>query len=145
MLFFFILALALSVLSNNGNKALLIAVIIWIVLAFVLPQIGDTMDLDNQLPGGFFAQMGVTKTQEDSILAKFSSYEFIRDGIEEMSPMKHYERMSYALLNIKPGFDQQSALQVVGVKWINLVGLLTPTILLLLLTYVIFLKREDIY
>ncbi|MGB3367571.1 MAG: ABC transporter permease subunit [Acidaminobacteraceae bacterium] len=145
MFFFYILSLALTLITNKGNKALLLAVIIWIVLAFILPQIGDTMDLDNQLPGGFFASMGVTKTQADQVLSQFNTYEFIRNGIEELSPQKHFERMSYALLNIKPGFDDQVAFQVIGTKWIDLVGVLTPSIILLFVSYGVFLRKEDIY
>ncbi|MHB1419654.1 MAG: ABC transporter permease [Bacillota bacterium] len=145
MTFFLVLGIALSVFVSNGNKALLIAVITWLVLSFVLPQIGDTMDMDNQLPGGFFAQMGMTRVQEHQLLQKFKFYEKMRDGIEEMSPTKHYERVSYALLNVKPGFDKNTPMEVLGLKWINLLGLMAPSMLLWLIANMVFLRREDIY
>ncbi|MCL5935310.1 MAG: ABC transporter permease [Firmicutes bacterium] len=63
LLIFFSLALWLSIKVPTKNNAILLTIIIWLVFAFIFPQVGDTMDLDNQLPGGFFAQMGMTKTQ----------------------------------------------------------------------------------
>ena len=145
MAVFLILAVALSLLIPNGNKALLFTIIVWLVFAFVFPQIGDTMDMDNQLPGGFFAQMGMTRDQEQKVLANFKFYETLRDSIEEMSPTKHYERVSFALLNVKPGFENNTAAEVLQLKWINLLGLIAPSLLLFLISYVIFLRREDIY
>ncbi|HEY5587221.1 MAG TPA: ABC transporter permease subunit [Ruminiclostridium sp.] len=145
MTFFLVLGITLAVMVGNGNKALLLTVIIWLVLAFVFPQIGETMDMDNQLPGGFFAQMGMTRDQEHKLLEKFKFYETLRDGIEEMSPTKHYERISFALLNVKPGFEKNTPTEVLGLKWINLLGLTAPSIILWLIAYMAFLRREDIY
>lgn len=145
MSFFMLLSLGLSLLVTKGHKALLLTIIIWLTIAFVFPQIGDTMDMDNQLPGGFFSSMGMTRDQEQQVLSKFKVYETLRDGIEELSPTKHYERMSYALLNIKPGFDTNTPLGVVAIKWIDLLGLLLPSLAMTLASYGFFLKRENIY
>ncbi len=145
MTVFMVLAAAITLISRNGNKALLMAIILWLVFAFVFPQIGDTMDMDNQLPGGFFAQMGMSKDQEYKVLENFKFYETLRNGIEEMSPTKHYERVSFALLNVKPGFENNTAAEVLQLKWINLIGLTAPSLLLCLVSYAVFLKREDIY
>lgn len=88
MTFFMILGVFMAVVFRNCNKALLLTVVIWLVLGFILPQVGDTMDMDNQLPGGFFASMGMTKAQSQEVLDNFSFYETLRDGIEELSPHK---------------------------------------------------------
>ncbi len=143
--FFTVLSMGVATISSKGSQALLITVIVWLVLSFVFPQIGDTMDMDNQIPGGFFSQMGMTRDQEHQVLQKFKFYETLRDGIEEMSPTKHYERISYALLNVKSGFETNTPLEVVGLKWINLLGLIVPSVALWLLSYIVFLKRENIY
>jgi ABC-2 type transport system permease protein len=145
MIFFVVLGIFMAVTIPNGNKALLITVVIWLVISFILPQIGDTMDMDNQLPGGFFASMGMNKTDTQKVLDHFKFYETARDSIEQMSPTKHYERVSFALLNIKPGFEANTAMQVLSIKWIDLLGLLAPSIILWLLAYMVFLKRENIY
>lgn len=142
---FLILGVLLAVAMQNGNKALLVTVIIWLVISFILPQIGDTMDMDNQLPGGFFSAMGMNKADTQKVLDNFKFYETARDGIEQMSPTKHYERASFALLNVKPGFETNTTLQILSIKWIDLLGLLAPIIILWLITYMIFLKRENIY
>jgi len=145
MVFFTVLSMGIATISTKGSRALLITVIVWLVLFFVFPQIGDTMDMDNQIPGGFFSSMGMSRDQEHQVLQKFKIYETFRNGVEEMSPTKHYERISYALLNVKPGFDTNTPWEVVGLKWINLLGLLVPSIAVWLLTYIAFLRRENIY
>ena len=142
LLIFFSLALWLTIKVPKKNNAILLTIIIWLIFAFIFPQVGDTMDLDNQLPGGFFAHMGMTKTQEKQVIAKFHWYEVVRDSIEEMSPTKHYERMSFALLGIKPEFIPNAPFEVVKLKWLNLVGLTVPTFILLTFTYVEFLKKS---
>lgn len=145
MEFFTVLSMGIATVSTKGSSALLITVIVWLVLSFVLPQIGDTMDMDNQIPGGFFSSMGMSRDQETQVLQQFKFYETLRDGIEEMSPAKHYERISYALLNVKPGFETNTPWEVVVLKWINLLGLLAPSIVIWLLSYIAFLRRENIY
>lgn len=145
MVFFTVLSMGIATVSTKGSSALLITVIVWLVLSFVLPQIGDTMDMDNQIPGGFFSSMGMSRDQETQVLQQFKFYETLRDGIEEMSPAKHYERISYALLNVKPGFETNTPWEVVVLKWINLLGLLAPSIVIWLLSYIAFLRRENIY
>ncbi len=145
MTFFTVLSMGIATVSTKGSRALLITVIVWLVLSFVFPQIGDTMDMDNQIPGGFFSSMGMSRDQEHQVLQQFKFYETLRDGVEEMSPTKHYERISYALLNVKPGFETNTPWEVVGLKWINLLGLLAPSIAVWLLTYIAFLRRENIY
>jgi ABC-2 type transport system permease protein len=145
MAFFMVLSMGVATISSKGSRALLITVIVWLVLSFVFPQIGDTMDMDNQIPGGFFSSMGMTRDQEHQVLQQFRFYETIRNGIEEMSPIKHYERISFALLNVKPGFEKNTPWEVVGLKWIDLLGLIVPGMALWLLSYIGFLKRENIY
>lgn len=145
MVFFTVLSMGIATVFTKGSSALLITVIVWLVLSFVLPQIGDTMDMDNQIPGGFFSSMGMSRDQETQVLQQFKFYETLRDGIEEMSPAKHYERISYALLNVKPGFETNTPWEVVVLKWINLLGLLAPSIVIWLLSYIAFLRRENIY
>ena len=83
---FFLLAMCFAIWLPNANHALLLTIIVWLVFAFIFPQIGDTMDLDNQLPGGFFASMGMNKAQETAALQQFKWYETIRNGVEELSP-----------------------------------------------------------
>jgi ABC-2 type transport system permease protein len=145
MAFFLLLGLFMAILVRDGNKALLITVMIWLIISFIFPQIGDTMDMDNQLPGGFFASMGMNKADSQKVLDRFKFYETLRDGIEECSPTKHYERAGFALLNVKTGFDKNTALEVVAIKWFDVAALLAPCIILWLCAAMILLRREDIF
>jgi ABC-type transport system involved in multi-copper enzyme maturation permease subunit len=98
---FFLLGLLLALHSRKLPNAILLGFTIWLLLVLVAPQIGDTLDPDNQAAGGVFKQLGIAKPDEHRIMATFASYETLRDGIEQMSPAKHFERLSFALLGIK--------------------------------------------
>lgn len=143
MLTFFLLAMFLTLWKPAGNQALLLTVIVWLIFAFIFPQIGDTMDLDNQLPGGFFASMGMDRAGETAALKQFKWYETVRDGVEELSPTKHYERISFALLGIKTEFANNSPLEIMRLKAVNVVGLTVPIVLLIGASYVVFLRQES--
>jgi len=143
MLTFFLLAMLLTLWRPSGNQALLLTVIVWLVFAFILPQIGDTMDLDNQLPGGFFATLGMDKAGETAALQQFKWYEKVRDGVEELSPTKHYERISFALLGIKTEFANNTPGEILRLKLVNVIGLLVPIVLLTAASYAVFLRQES--
>lgn len=98
---FFVLAFVLTLWMKNTGNALLVAFVLWLVLVLVAPQIGDTMDPDNQVAGGVFKQLHVPKIEEDRIKASYGTFETIRTGIEAVSITKHFERFSFAVLGIK--------------------------------------------
>lgn len=83
---------------------------IWLLFVLIIPQIGDTMDPDNQVPGGLFAALGIPKAQEHAVLAHFSAYDTLRNGLEMTSVTKHFERLSFALLGIKSTYQPISFL-----------------------------------
>lgn len=143
MTFFYLLSMMLAIVYENYEKALLLTVTIWLILAFVLPQIGDTMDMDNQIKGGFFASMGMTRDQEKQVLSQFGFYEWLRNSFEELSPLKHFERAGFALLNVKPGFENNTAWEVISIKWWDLACLIVPNVMLWLSAAVTFARRED--
>ena len=79
----------------------MIALGIWLIVVLVLPQIGDTMDADNQIPGGLFKALGLGHDGEVQILTHFTTYERIRTWTEEASLAKHFERFSFAMTDVK--------------------------------------------
>jgi ABC-type transport system involved in multi-copper enzyme maturation permease subunit len=101
MAVFYCLGAALTARSRVLANGLVAALVVWLVVVLIIPQIGDTMDPDNQLPGGLFAALNLDKSQETQVLAQFSTYEQLRNGIEELSFAKHYERFSFAMLEVK--------------------------------------------
>lgn len=104
---FFCITSILALVNHSLPNALIFSIIIWLLFVLIIPQIGDTMDPDNQIPGGFFKSMNISKPQEKEILAKFNTYETIRNNIEESSIMKHYERFVFALLGIKDEYNNK--------------------------------------
>jgi ABC-2 type transport system permease protein len=145
VMIFFSLAAFLSLRMRNPAGSLTVSLVIWLVVAVILPQIGDTMDPDNQIPGGFFKAMNMDRAQEKEVIARFSGYEMIRNAIEESSITKHYERMSFALLGIKDEFNEKSLGYILDQKWPEaawLTGFLSAG---LLLCYHSMSKRDSLF
>jgi ABC-type transport system involved in multi-copper enzyme maturation permease subunit len=121
---FFLLGFILALSMKRLPTALLLSFAIWLVLVLIAPQIGDTMDPDNQVAGGVFRVLGVAKPDQIEILKSFKTYETIRDGIEEASPAKHFERFSFAVLGIKDIFNGQPIATIVADRVANVWSLL---------------------
>jgi ABC-2 type transport system permease protein len=102
----------LSLWAKTPVNGLIMAFTIWILVVLVAPQIGDTMDPDNQVAGGVFAQLSIPKVEQDRIKAGFAGYELFRNGIETASVTKHFERFTFAILGIK---DSYTGVSMVGV------------------------------
>lgn len=101
-------ALALASLTRTPATGLVLTLILWLVVVLVIPQIGDTMDPDNQIPGGLFAGLQIDKAHEQAVMANFTGYETARDLIEQASLTKQYERPLFAWLGIKNQYNQQT-------------------------------------
>jgi len=117
---FFSLTFLLSLRMKTISHALMIAFVIWLAVVLILPQVGDTMDPDNQVPGGFFNSMHLTKPQETQVMANFKNYETMRNSIEQMSITKHYERASFAILGIKEEFNAVPLADIIVRQWVNI-------------------------
>lgn len=105
---FYCLGAALTASSRVLANGLVAALVVWLVVVLIIPQIGDTMDPDNQLPGGLFSALNLDKPHETRVLAKFGTYERIRNDIEELSFAKHYERFAFAILDVKDKYRGMS-------------------------------------
>lgn len=104
--FWTLLALVLTGRLHRIVTSLFIGISAWVSVVLVLPQIGDTMDPDNQIPGGLFATLGIPKGQELTVLAHFHFFDVIRNGIEVSSVTKLFERIAFAFLGIKDKYNQ---------------------------------------
>jgi ABC-2 type transport system permease protein len=111
--FFFALAFLLALNMRRSVHAVLLAFTLWISFVLVTPQIGDTLDPDNQVGAGVFRTLGIAKPQEKEIMKSFKTYEALRDGIEQSSPAKHFERLSFAVLGVKDIYADQPLMDVI--------------------------------
>lgn len=107
------LAMGLASLSRKLSTGLVIALVLWLVVVLILPQVGDTMDPDNQVPGGLFKSLQIAKADETAVLANFAGFDAIRNGLEVSSVTKHFERAIFAYLGIKDKYNQQP----LGLVW----------------------------
>lgn len=101
---FYCLGALLAARSRVLANALVGALVIWLAVVLIVPQIGDTLDADNQVPGGLFSTLKVDKQHERAIIADFGTYERVRTDLEQLSPAKHYERFAFAALDIKQSY-----------------------------------------
>jgi ABC-2 type transport system permease protein len=100
-------AMGLAALCHRLGTGLVAALVLWLVVVLIIPQIGDTMDPDNQVPGGLFRSLDIAKADEKAVLAHFSAFEGARNGLEVSSVTKLFERSSFAFLGVKEEFNQQ--------------------------------------
>ncbi|MFA5917732.1 MAG: ABC transporter permease subunit [Candidatus Gracilibacteria bacterium] len=108
ILIFFMLSFLLCLSQKNTVNALIMSFLIWLIFALIIPQIGDTMDTDNQISGGFFKSINLSRTDEFKVMDHFKTYENIRTGVEQLSITKHYERLEFALFGIKKDYADKS-------------------------------------
>ncbi|HVL24724.1 MAG TPA: ABC transporter permease [Thermomicrobiales bacterium] len=121
---FYCLGAALTARSDVLANGLVAALVIWLIVVLIIPQIGDTMDPDNQMPGGLFSTLNIDKPHEVRILAEFGTYEKIRNQVEELSFAKHYERFSFAMLDVKDKYRGMSIGELAHVTRSNIIWML---------------------
>jgi len=98
---FFFIGVIFTARSKVAANGLILALGLWLAVVLILPQIGDTLDPDNQVPGGLFAALNVGKPHENLILSHFGTYETIRTNLEAASFEKHFERFAFAMTDVK--------------------------------------------
>ncbi len=116
LLMFYALGTWLTARSRVAANGLVVALVVWLAVVLVIPQVGDTMDPDNQVPGGLFAALQVQKPDETKVLAHFATYEKVRNALEETSLTKHYERAAFAVTGIKDKYNGKALGFIVGEK-----------------------------
>jgi ABC-type transport system involved in multi-copper enzyme maturation permease subunit len=119
MMTFYFLAVVITARSKNAANGLAAALVVWLVVVLILPQIGDTLDADNQVPGGLFAALGLGHSQEVAILSHFGTYERIRTSLEAASVSKHFERFAFAMTDVKEKYRGYTLAQLFQVTWSN--------------------------
>jgi len=117
------LALGLASSARRLSTALIVALVLWLTVVLIIPQIGDTMDPDNQVPGGLFKSLQIAKPDEQAVLANFTGFDSVRNGLEVSSITKHYERFTFAVLGIKDQYNQQPLAAVWTGTWNNAVSM----------------------
>jgi ABC-2 type transport system permease protein len=144
ILMFFCLSSFLSLKMKTLSHALIICFVIWLIFVLIIPQIGDTLDPDNQVPGGFFKSMDFNKTVEKQILTHFSSYEITRDHIEQLSITKHYERATFALFGIKDEFNDLPISKILAQKWFDIFVIVIFLIIGIIANYYIISRKNSL-
>ncbi|WP_210509233.1 ABC transporter permease [Naasia sp. SYSU D00057] len=118
LVFWSALAVALTAVTSRLSLGLILAIVIWLTFVLIIPQLGDTMDPDNQVPGGLFKALEIDSSSEAAVIAHFATFEELRNFLESASPTKHFERLAFAFLGIDDDFNQKP----IGVVWSGIWG-----------------------
>lgn len=130
LLTFYCLGVIATARSRTPANGLLLALAVWLGVVLVLPQIGDTLDADNQVPGGLFAALGLNLAGESTVLTHFTVYEHIRTGLEEISLAKHFERFAFAMTDIPNEYQGFTLGQLLAAKRNDITWLLAGVVAL---------------
>lgn len=118
---FYCLGAIASAKAKVPATGLMVALGVWLIVVLILPQIGDTLDADNQVPGGLFAALGLGHQGEVDILARFTFYEKVRTAIEAASLEKHFERFAFAMTDVKARYRDLTLGQLLDIKRIEVI------------------------
>ena len=141
---FFLLSMLLTFTLKHPSSALLASFVIWLLVVLIAPQIGDTLDPDNQVAGGVFKQLHIPKVEQERIKQGFATYELVRNGIEAASVTKHFERASFAILGIKDTYTGQALTPILTEKRSDIFWIFGSFFLLSILTISNKLKFEKL-
>ena len=145
LLTFFSFAALATILIKNSSNALIFSFVVWLLFVLIVPQIGDTMDTDNQVPGGFFNAIHINQVDSHIILKQFPIYENIRTGTEDTSITKHYERLTFALLGIKDTYNGKTIGFIVYDKRLDIYWLLTALALFMIWSVFAFSRSKTLW
>jgi ABC-2 type transport system permease protein len=123
LLFWSCLAMGMAAAIGRLSSALIVALCLWLMFVLIMPQIGDTMDPDNQVPGGLFKSLQVDKAHEHAVIAHFSGYETTRNYVEVVSITKQFERPVFGYLGINESYNQKPVSFVSIRLWPNALSL----------------------
>jgi ABC-type transport system involved in multi-copper enzyme maturation permease subunit len=141
LMFWSALAITVTVLARQLSTGLIVGLVIWLVVVLIMPQIGDTMDPDNQVPGGLFASLQIKKADELTVMSHFASFDAVRNGIEVSSIEKHFERLTFGFLGIKEQYNQQPLSYIWGDMFPYAITLAAATLASVLLAMVATTRR----
>jgi ABC-type transport system involved in multi-copper enzyme maturation permease subunit len=127
---FYALGVFATARSKNATNGLFVALCIWLVVVLVFPQIGDTLDSDNQVPGGLFKALGLNRADETTVLSHFTIFETIRTRIEYISFAQHFQRFAFAMSDVKERYRPLGLSGLMGRVWTDLSWVLAWPVLL---------------
>jgi ABC-type transport system involved in multi-copper enzyme maturation permease subunit len=128
---FYALSVFTTARSNNAINGLFVALCVWLVIVLVFPQIGDTLDSDNQVPGGLFKALGLNRADETTVLNHFTVFETIRTRIEYLSFAQHYQRFVFAMADVKERYRPFGFSWLMARVWTDLSWVLAWPVLLI--------------
>lgn len=133
MLIFLSLAIMLSIRMKNSTTVFLIALVLWTMSSFVIPQMADTFMVNSSVINGISG--AVNQLPQETALSRAVSY---------LSPTWYLRDIGGQLLQSAPGSGGLSAGALVGHSLAALLALLAPSAVLIGLGFASFLRNETL-
>lgn len=124
LLFWSSVGMGLASYTKQLTTALIVGLVLWLGVVLILPQIGDTMDPDNQIPGGLFNSLHIDRPRQQAVMAHFTGYESSRNYIETASVEKHFERAAFGFTGVKDIYNQKPIPYVLQRLWPNMLAVI---------------------
>jgi ABC-2 type transport system permease protein len=133
MLIFLALSMLLSIQMKNNATVFLLSLVVWMLVSFVVPQLADTMMSNSTVINSI---SGTTnQIPQDTAVSQ---------AINALSPTWYLRSMGRQLLEVAPGSQALGAGTLAG-RWLGtLLALLAPSIVLVAIGYVTFLRDETL-
>lgn len=129
---FYIASLFLSMQSFDSKFSFLLMMIIWLGVSFVIPQLADTQRTFVYNMNA--AAQSVTKIATNTPLSDF---------IELFSPSVHFENLSFDLLQVNADSINLSLIEIFKLRALSILTMVFPGILILVASYIRFLRKEE--
>lgn len=120
MLGFYAIGAICTAKTRTAANGLIIALAVWLLFVLVTPQIGDTLDMDNQVPGGLFKALNLDRADETTLLTHFDAYETIRTRIEWVSFAQHFQRFAFGMADVKERYRHHTLGWLFARVWTDL-------------------------
>ncbi len=133
MLIFLSLAMLLSIRMNNSATVFLIALVVWTVFSFVVPQMAETLMSNSSVVNGISGS--VNQIPQDTAISQ---------AINFISPTWHLRNIGGQLLQSAAGSGAMSAGTLASHALTTLLALLAPTVAFIAAGFTIFSRNETL-
>lgn len=133
MLVFLSMAIFLSIHMSDSSTVFLVALVIWVLLSFVLPQMAETQMANSSVVNGISGV--VNQVPQDTAVSQFINF---------LSPTWHLRHIGGQLLQFAPGSGATSAGVLLGQIITTFLVLLAPTVAFIAAGFAAFLRNETL-
>jgi len=133
MAIFLTVAMLLSIRMKSSANVFLVALVLWMLVSFVIPQMADTQMSNSTVVNSISG--ATNQIPQDTTLSR---------ALNDLSPTWHLRDIGAELLEVTPGSTTLSPGALAGDSLMALLALLAPCVVFITAGYAIFLRNETL-